>query len=109
MHERAHIVVNLTLAAVLVLMLSFGGLFHALLPHQHSQNEAIAESLHSALVHYEQDLDFIALAAGSALLFALFLLRADTQRVRALSSIAVERSSKTARLRRGIVAYRKFR
>ncbi len=97
---------HLLLAGVLVAVLMFGGLVHAFIPHTHSGNEAIAETLHSALSHEQKGSIAVALSAGlGAVLLILFTHTGLLVR----SRIAQERDATLLILRRGVVPYRKFR
>lgn len=97
----------LTLA--LIAMLAFGSLLHALLPHQHSSNAIIADSLHSVSSLHKQELDTVVFVGISAVVAVLFPLLIRNRRALSYTAVAIERDSVQIQVRRGIVAYRKFR
>lgn len=98
------------LALFLTAILAFGGLAHALLPHEHSTNEAVTSLLHSALsVEHKKFID----AISTGLIFSLVLVgvvgvgikrQLDLRTLQAISADATHRA-----LRRGVLAYRRFR
>ncbi len=98
---------TIALSLLLASIIAFGALAHAMLPHEHSANEAVASLLHSALRHEDKTLGdvvppaplfaAIVIAAAAALpafTLLLYMLRA---RAPALSP-----------LRDGTLAYRRF-
>lgn len=96
------------LALLLAAILAFGSLAHAVLPHEHSANEAVASLLHSAVRHEDKtyaDLVppaplFAAIVVAAAAAIPAFTLLLYMLRARAPA---------LAPLSRGILSYRRFR
>jgi len=96
------------IASLLMLALGFGGLVHALVPHDegdhHSSREMVWGSLHSAMQHEDK---FLAL--GAIYLFVFSVLIAGMRNISLFVPVGIEAlDQRKVQLRRGTAAYRRF-
>jgi TRAP-type mannitol/chloroaromatic compound transport system permease small subunit len=103
---KSAVLLSLLIASVLL----FGGLMHALLPHDHGSHAVVTDLLHSA-VHHEQkqfiDLTIIALL-GVIPVLVLYVWFSREYFALRFARIRAQ-SSKDASLHSGIEKYRTFR
>ena len=112
MFRRSSLVFCVLISFVLIFTLGSGGLFHALIPHHHGGNEVIWDGLHGALSHEQKKFfSLLALIFGIGAFFSFALLQKDTELVLGLRRAPPGRgmNALSTALRRGTLAYRKFR
>lgn len=96
------------LSLTLALIITFGSLAHALLPHTHSPNEAVTSLLHSALRH--EDKKFTDLIPPTPLFVPVvvaLLVLVSIPAILPAYALSVHPPS-LALLRRGVLPYRRF-
>lgn len=99
----------LVLSFLLVLPLMFGGFFHAVVPHDHSDNGVITNNMHASFLHEEKFLlavpnfsaFFSIIVATSVLVVSYNVLKLGARMIWAGGAYA-------SSLRRGVFSYRKF-
>jgi hypothetical protein len=101
--------VHVLLTLILVAVLAFGGLGHALLPHEHVGGEMATSLLHSAVRHEDKTLGDI---VPPAPLFAVTIITALLSILagRELNLFMLRARAPTlTQLSRGVLLYRRFR
>ncbi|MFZ2886860.1 MAG: hypothetical protein WA021_03505 [Minisyncoccia bacterium] len=97
----------LLLTIALLLALSFGGIVHAVLPHDHNHSPVVAERMHAALRFSEEKT--VALPFFLTVVTLLLPLLITSRRELSLASLVIRSGSAEMHgLRKGIALYRRF-